>query len=81
MPCHCWPTTGEESPVGGMRDATLCHTEMAEGLTALRAVVSSIVESALGRSPDKTFWSKLWASWLLNSGSWRISVCDLSGLA
>jgi hypothetical protein len=38
-----------------MRAATLHHTEMAQELAALGAVVSSIAESMLGRSPDETF--------------------------
>jgi hypothetical protein len=38
----------------GMRVAAL-HTRVAEELAALRVVVSSTVESVLGRSPDKTF--------------------------
>jgi hypothetical protein len=40
----------------GMRIAALCHTEMARELAMLRAMVSSAVELALGRSPDATFW-------------------------
>jgi hypothetical protein len=35
--------------------ATLHHTEMARELSALRDVVSSTTESALGRSPDEIF--------------------------
>jgi hypothetical protein len=40
----------------GMRAATLHHVEMARELAALRAVVSSTMESMLGRSPDETIW-------------------------
>jgi hypothetical protein len=36
----------------GMRLAALLHIEMARELAALRAVVPSAVESALGNSPD-----------------------------
>jgi hypothetical protein len=39
-----------------MRAATLHHVEMARELAALRAVVSSTMESMLGRSPDETIW-------------------------
>jgi hypothetical protein len=39
----------------GMRTVALRHTEMAGELAALRAAVSSIVESVLGHSPDETF--------------------------
>jgi hypothetical protein len=38
-----------------MRLAALRHTEMAGELAALRAVVSSTVESVLGRSPNDIF--------------------------
>jgi hypothetical protein len=38
-----------------MRLMALCHTEVVEELVALRAAVSSTVESTLGRSLDKTF--------------------------
>jgi hypothetical protein len=33
----------------------LCHTEMAEELAMLRAVVSSVVELMLGNSPNESF--------------------------
>jgi hypothetical protein len=39
-----------------MRYATLCHTEMARELPTLQVVVSSATESALGRSPNDTFY-------------------------
>jgi hypothetical protein len=39
-----------------MRLAALCHTEMAEELAMLWAVVSSTVESVLGCSPSDTFY-------------------------
>jgi hypothetical protein len=35
--------------------AALRHTEMAQELATLRAVVSSITESMLGHSPEETF--------------------------
>jgi hypothetical protein len=38
-----------------MQLATLCHTEMVGELAALRAAVSSAVESVLGGSPNDTF--------------------------
>jgi hypothetical protein len=38
-----------------MRAAALRHTEMAQELAAVRAMVSSIVESMLGRSPEESF--------------------------
>jgi hypothetical protein len=50
-----------------MHYAALCHTEMDGELVTLWAVVSSAVESVVGRSPDKTFQLRLWASWLANS--------------
>jgi hypothetical protein len=53
MPCHCWPAAE------GMQVAALCHTEMARELVVLRAVMSSAVESVLGRSPDETFRVKV----------------------
>jgi hypothetical protein len=40
----------------GKQIATLHHTEMAGELAALRMMVSSTVEFALGRSPIETFW-------------------------
>jgi hypothetical protein len=39
----------------GMWIAALCHTEMARDVAALRTVVSSAMEFALGRSPDEIF--------------------------
>jgi hypothetical protein len=39
----------------GMRIATLRHTEMAGELAALWAVVTTVVESVLWRSPNDTF--------------------------
>jgi hypothetical protein len=39
----------------GMRLATLHHTEMVEQLAALQAAASSIVELAVGRSPNEIF--------------------------
>jgi hypothetical protein len=39
----------------GMRLATLHHTEMVEQLAALQEAASSIVESAVGRSPNEIF--------------------------
>jgi hypothetical protein len=39
----------------GMQIIALCHTEMDEKLAALRVVVSSTVELALGHSSDETF--------------------------
>jgi hypothetical protein len=39
----------------GMRIAALHHTEMAKEFAVLRAAVSSAVEFALGRSPNKAF--------------------------
>jgi hypothetical protein len=39
----------------GMRLAALCHIEMDGELASLQAAVSSIAESALGRSPDEVF--------------------------
>jgi hypothetical protein len=38
-----------------MRLTTLCHTKMARELVVLRVVVSSVVESVLGRSRSDTF--------------------------
>jgi hypothetical protein len=52
---HCWPTTGEESLVGGDAGRYLCHTEVDGELSTLWAAVSSTVELVLGRSPDETF--------------------------
>jgi hypothetical protein len=55
VPCHCQSTTGEESPIEG--DADHCPPPYRDGweLATLWAVVSSAMELALGRSPDKTF--------------------------
>jgi hypothetical protein len=39
----------------GMRVATLCYTEMARELAALRTTVSSTAEFTLGHSPNDTF--------------------------
>jgi hypothetical protein len=39
----------------GMRVATLCYTEMARELAALRTAVSSTAEFTLGHSPNDTF--------------------------
>jgi hypothetical protein len=39
----------------GMRLVALRHTEMAGELAMLQAVVSIVVESVLGRSPNDTF--------------------------
>jgi hypothetical protein len=39
----------------GMRIAALHHTEMAKEFAVLRAAVSSAVEFALRRSPNKAF--------------------------
>jgi hypothetical protein len=39
----------------GMRLATLRYTEMARELAMLWSVVSSVVESTLGRSPNEIF--------------------------
>jgi hypothetical protein len=39
----------------GMHLAAIRHTKMAGEITALWAVVSSTVKSALGRSPNDTF--------------------------
>jgi hypothetical protein len=38
-----------------MHSAALCHIEMDGELVTLWAVVSSAVESVVGRSPDETF--------------------------
>jgi hypothetical protein len=40
----------------GMQAAVVHHTEMAGELATLQVIVSSIVESELGRSPDENFW-------------------------
>jgi hypothetical protein len=39
-----------------MRVTTLCRTEMAGELTALRAAIYSTAELVLGRSPSETSW-------------------------
>jgi hypothetical protein len=70
-----------------MQITTLRHIEMAGALAVLRAVVSSIVEVALCRSPNKTFqvevvselvaeFQKLeeWSSFLEQPG---VRICDL----
>jgi hypothetical protein len=64
-----------------MEIAALHHTKMAEGLAALRAAVSSTVESALGRLPDETFWVEVVGKLGGNSGGWRSGAHGFSGLA
>jgi hypothetical protein len=70
-----------------MQITALRHIEMAGALAVLRAVVSSIVEVALWRSPNKTFqvevvgelvaeFQKLeeWSSFLKQPG---VRICDV----
>jgi hypothetical protein len=40
----------------GMQTATLCHTELAEQLAGIRATVSFVTQSILGRSPTEALW-------------------------
>jgi hypothetical protein len=69
-----------------MRRVAICHTEMAQQLTVLRAAVSSITWSVLGRFPSEAFrvevvdemladfWEQAeWCSHRKNSG---MRVCD-----
>jgi hypothetical protein len=71
----------------GMRSTALCHTEMAGELATLWMVVSSIMESVLGHSPDETFpvevvgelvtefqWLEKRRSWLKQPSA---RICDL----
>jgi hypothetical protein len=50
------PPTVQGHLLEGMKSATICHTELAGQLTALRAAVSSATQFVLGCSPSEALW-------------------------
>jgi hypothetical protein len=55
MPLLAGPPRVRNHQSEGMRLAALCHTKMADEVAALRAAVSSAMESMLGHSPNEIF--------------------------
>jgi hypothetical protein len=55
MSGHSQSSNGAESPIKGMRSATIHNSELAGQLTALWAVVSSAVQSILKHSASEAF--------------------------